>query len=423
MGSDMVVALGRATVDGHTLFGHNNNRPHGEGQSLARVPGRGFAPGESVRATHVDVPQVRQTFTALGCRSGAEWGYQHGVNEKGVAVGVTAIRTRLANEGPGLTGPDLVRLALERAASASQGVEVLADLVHRHGQGAFPGGDGEPDSSFLVADGREAYVLEACGPHWALQQVGRVRAVSAVCQLRQDWDRISRGLADAAIARGWWPENGSKLDFAAAVGREGPDRAGCMRRWGKATLELEQHSGQVDESMVRRLLDALAEAGRPGAPATASSLVVRLGEGAGEVPLAWCSFGPPGAGVFFPVPLAAELPGALRDEGGAGCPLWQRVARLHADARRDPRLRGGLRSALAGLQQHFDQTAREFTAEASALVGRGAGEELRRLAGSFVQHNLECWESAESGLRPRGPSGPHRVVVREDDPIYTWMGG
>src|SRR4051812_23915734 len=114
MGSDMVVALARSTADGRTVFGHNSHRPPGEGQSLVRVPGRAFAPGESVRATHLALPQARQTHAVLAGRAGGEWGYRHGVNDRGVAAGVTGICTRLGNEGPALTGPDLVRLALER---------------------------------------------------------------------------------------------------------------------------------------------------------------------------------------------------------------------------------------------------------------------------------------------------------------------
>jgi dipeptidase len=161
----MVVALARATADGRTLFGHSSRRPPGEGQSLVRLAGRGFAPGEAVRATHLDLPQVRQTHTVLAGRAGAEWGFRHGVNDQGVVAGVAAIDTRLENHEPGLTGPDLVRLALERAASARQAVDVVTDLIGRHGQGAFPGADaeGRHDSALLLADGREAYLLEAAG--------------------------------------------------------------------------------------------------------------------------------------------------------------------------------------------------------------------------------------------------------------------
>src|SRR5262249_31431701 len=136
---------------------------------------------------------------------------------------------------------------------ARQAVELLTDLVCRHGQAPCEADDAA-GSALLIADGTEAFVLAACGRHWALQAVGGVRALGEVCHVRQDWDRISRGLADLAIARGWWPGDGSKLDFGGAVCLEGPGTAASFRRWGQSTLKLEQQSGQIDVAFVRRLL-------------------------------------------------------------------------------------------------------------------------------------------------------------------------
>src|SRR5438552_4065859 len=131
MASDMVVALARATADGVTLFGHNSNRPRGEAASLVLTPRREHSPGETVRATHLCLPQARHTWAVLGGRAGAAWGYVHGVNEKGVAIGCTPIGTRLGGEEPSLTGPDLVRLGLERSATACQAMEAITDLICR----------------------------------------------------------------------------------------------------------------------------------------------------------------------------------------------------------------------------------------------------------------------------------------------------
>src|SRR5262245_37169376 len=167
MASDMVVALASATTDRRTLFGHNCNGPRGAGAAPVREPGRECSPGEVVQATHARVPQVRHTHSFVGTRRPGEWGCPHGVNDRGVALGCTSIHTRLQCDEPGLTGPDLVRLGLERAGSACQAVEALTDLIGRHGQ--------EGGSSFLVADAEEAFVLEAAGHHWALGHVGSVR--------------------------------------------------------------------------------------------------------------------------------------------------------------------------------------------------------------------------------------------------------
>jgi secernin len=392
------------------LFGHNSNRPRSEPQTLVRTPARSHTAGEKVRAPAAELPQQRQTCAVLAGRPAGLWGYQHGINEHGVSAGVSAVRTRLAAASPGLSGTDLVRLALERSTSARQAVDVLTDLIARHGQGSTGEGgrhhdeEGAGDSSFLVADAREAFALEATGNHWALQVVGTVRAASDVCHLRQDWDRISRGLADLAIRRGWWPENGSKLDFAGALAREGGDNAASLRRWGRATLLLEQQSGQIDAAFVRRLLSDHGESAAPrpdmtlcrhGAEdATAASLLAQLGPAAESVPVAWCAFGPPCASLYFPLFLEGDLPAAFEEDGtGAGCRVWRRASALLAEAQRDPALLAALHEGLAALQERFEMEAHDFASEALDLKRRGAAYELHRLAGAFMQHNLESWEN------------------------------
>jgi dipeptidase len=467
----MVVALPRATTNGRTLFGHNSNQPGGAGESLVRVCGRAFEPGESVRTPHVTLPQVRRTHTVLAGQARGQWGYEHGVNDCGVAVGVTPYHTRLVAEQPGLAGPDLVRVALERAASARQAIDLLADLVGRHGQGGYTGrpGDGpDQDPALLVADAAEAYVFAACGRHWVVQEVGAVRALGEVCHLRQDWDRISRGLSDLAIARGWWPEDGSKLDFAGALCP--PEHAGAaapLRRWARATVLLEQHHGEIDTAFLRHLLgdhfngcpDEIDPWGPPhdavrpdmaaitnalpcrplcqhardaGAPATAVSLVVELGPPP-EAPLVWCAFGPPCTSVYFPLTLDDDLPGAfgwdcrwqgphrLRYDGPpAGMSVPQRMQWLHARLREDHRVLIPVREVLAGMQSRFDQDTREFRAEAALLRDHGADDELGGLAGAFMQHNVERFEEVWDGLMlEHGPGPVYRSRRVEEFPIFS----
>ncbi len=105
MGCDLVVAVGRSTVDGRTLFGHNYGRPAPETQWLVLAPGRDFALGEQVRTQADELAQVRRTWTVLGCQSSGVWGYHQGVNECGLAVGYTALPTRLHGARSGLTAP------------------------------------------------------------------------------------------------------------------------------------------------------------------------------------------------------------------------------------------------------------------------------------------------------------------------------
>jgi secernin len=413
----MVVALPRATSDGRTLFGRNCNRPAREGQALVRVEGRAYVPGEMLSTGRVSLPQARQTFRVLAGRRAGLWGYPYGVNEHGVAVGITAICTRLAGDRDGLSGPDLARLALERTCSARQAVDLITDLVVRHGQQAA---DGIGNSSFLVADGREAFALETCGRFWAEQVVGSVRAVTDLCHLRQDWDRISRGLADCAVQNGWWTSDGSKLDFARAIASPGSNPS-SLRRWGRATLLLEQHSGQIDLAFLRRLLGDHGDDTSVGPPlcrhpagpeeeGTAVSWVVAAGL-PGSLPIAWCAFGPPCAAVWFPLVLAGDLPAAYQAEGGAGgCRLWRRTTQLAAAVRRGAPRRAAVAEAVSVLQEQFDQDAREFLAEAAVIMQQGDHSRLHRLATALMQHHVERWEGVvdewlPAEWRARGPHG------------------
>jgi hypothetical protein len=408
----MMAALPRATRDGGTLFGHNCNRPGSEELALLRVTGRSFAPGEKVQTGAIVLSQARRTWTVLAGRCPGQWGYVHGLNEHGVSIGLTTIRTRRRDTAAALTGSDLVRLGLERAASARQAVDVMTDLASRHGQGSSAA---EVDPAFLIADGREAFVVEMFGSHWALQHVGEVRAVSDVCHLRQDWDQLSHGLADLAIARGWWPADGSKLDFAAAVAHSDSEDIAPMRRWVRATLLLERDNGQIDLNLLRRVLgdhfedgdDEGDPAGRetlcrhaatPSETRTAASLITQAGPD-DALPIAWYSFGPPCRNVYFPLFLMGELPIEL-----------QAAASERDSGLRD---RPGQRAALDELQERFDRETREFAAEAIELRRRGENDRLARLAELFMQHNLECFQNVQeeflSPPRARASSRKHLV--------------
>ncbi|HEV3259376.1 MAG TPA: carcinine hydrolase/isopenicillin-N N-acyltransferase family protein [Gemmataceae bacterium] len=417
MGGDLVVALGRATVDGITLFGQNSDQPARQCQVLRRTPGRAFAADEKVRTQFLELPQARQTWTVLGGQPEGRWGYTHGVNEHGLAAGCASLRGRLGCQRPGLLGTDLVRLALERCQNARQAVDLLTEWVECHGQAALPGGPraAEGDTAFLVADADAAFVVEAAANHWVCQEILEVRAVSDLYTVHQDWDGISRGLAGQAIACGWWPADGSKLDFADALGECPVGLDSALRRWGRATLLLEQQNGHIDAAFVRRLLgdhyesthfevDPLASlhgpvplcrhARGPAGTATAASIVTQLTRKPEQLPVAWCAFGPPCLSVYLPVFLDGDLPAAF----GRGGPepgarsLWWRVYRLGRRLHRRPEGCAVLRESLGRLQACFDQEAREFAEEGATLKQCGARAELQRLASLYMTHSLEQFD-------------------------------
>jgi hypothetical protein len=215
--------------DGGALFAKNSDRPVTESQVvevLGRRPARA-----TLRTQYLDIADAGAGATMLS-RPTWLWGAEHGINEHGVAIGNEMVNTvddpRLAP--PALLGMDLVRLGLERGTSAEDALDVMTGLLERHGQGGV--GDEVNDvpywSSFLIADGASAWVLETSGRSWAARPLEGGGAISNRLTLRRDWTRASPGVAPGTDLD-MWRDPATPTGFA--DGRLAASRAfveGCL---------------------------------------------------------------------------------------------------------------------------------------------------------------------------------------------------
>lgn len=331
---DTLVALAPATAEGVTLFAKNSDRPPHEPQVVEHLASRRE---DVTRTTYLEIPgHPEPTLAVTGSRPRWMWGLEHGVNEAGVAVGNEMIFTTDDPNAvpPALTGMDLVRLALERARSATGAVAVITELLEEHGQGGS--GHDHADipywSSFLVADPDAAWVVETSGRRWEAEPVERTRAISNRTTI-PSFDALHRQAREVVT-----PFVDPRWEACTAALAQQPVSEAGLR------AHLRRHVGGDDgwtvcmhvdgtEATTASVVAALGHDGPPlarfllGWPCRSVYVPLRVGEPVGEVPAAerFAALTDGERGALDE--LEAELDAAVADDPGPGwnAEAWRRV--------------------------------------------------------------------------------------------------
>ncbi len=411
------------TADGSAVLAKNSDRSAGESQPLIQVARASHPAGATLGCQYIEVPQACETLGLIGSRPYWLWGFEHGMNERGVAIGNEAVFTKEELPEIGLLGMDLVRLGLERGRTAREALDAITGLLEEFGQG----GSGHEhnnfpySNSFIIADASEAYVLETSGRQYAWKKVNDVACISNHVAIGAEWDELSDDAASHAVSNGWWDEGSSRLDFAAAYrSTELTPPQVSEERLRQSRMLLEEYRGKVSPQTMMRALRDHYDGGTVFAPgrapddgkffticmhaepvgSTTASVVAHLRAADGEA-VYWASVGAPCCGVFMPLYMGGEIPKPLTQAGSefSEDSVWWRFRKLNdlvsADyAGRTPRVQ----RIWGALEDEFRQRAVDVEAQAGELRSNDKAEQAGSVLAQFMQNNLDTVLGELSGL-------------------------
>ena len=431
---DTMVATREVTRDGVTIFGKNSDREPNEAHELTHIQAADHPAHSLVRCTYLEIPQVKHTFALLLCKPFWIWGAEMGVNEHQVVIGNEALFTRVPYAKTGLLGMDLLRLGLERGASAREALDVITGLLAEHGQGGNCGMAHETyyHNSFILADPRDAWVLETAGPQWAARQIKGIYTISNGITITDDWDLASPDLVGYAVARGWCK---GREDFNFGRCYSEPiytTFSDCRKRRERSMEMLNARRGQITpETMMAALRDHGEKDGSQDSPDEgllgadlcmhASFGPVRISQTTGSLvsylhPKAPAHFATgtaaPCTSIFKPVWPDAPVPDTGPSPAGtydAASLFWTHEV-LHRTTLRDYDL------LLAVYQPERDELEREFVRQGLEAARQDLPTRAKMSAACFAQGKKAeaAWlQSIQRESKKSGSAWLHEVAWRD----------
>ena len=381
--------------EGKNYLAKNSDRPLGEAQPLAFYPGGDHQPGEMLQCTHLTIPQAAHTYTVLGSRPWWIWGFEMGANECGLVIGNEAEGSRCeAETEEGLLGMDLLRLALERAATAREGVAVITSLLEQYGQNANASTlfDRRYENSFLLMDRESIWLLETAGRQWAAREVKDWAAISNCYSIGAEYDLCSAQLESYARERRWLHTD-EPFHFTKAYTLPATRQTASTPRWRRLCKRIEAPGRPLNREDIKSILrdhfegeiieprfgacyggfvSICMHAMTWDASQTAASFLCGWHDVLG--PAAWYAPSLPCCSVYLPVYWTGDVPAAMKNAQGSydHNSLWWRMERLSRLIGIDEERFGAEpRRAMRALEARIIEKTALVEAEACALMQSG----------------------------------------------------
>ncbi len=407
---DTFVSLPDATADGSVILAKNSDREPNEAHELVLIPAAEHA-SDVVRTTYIEIPQVQRTHAVLLAKPYWIWGAEMGVNEHGVAIGNEAVFTKAKRERrPGLLGMDSLRLALERAVTAEEAVDVITTLLVAYGQGGQAGHTHKLvyDNSYIVSDRTEAWVVETVGRDWAAQRVDHTASISNGLTL----DHVERASAGLQGVRGKYRSDVLYTRFSDSASRQFRTSDALADSRGSidvaAAIRMLRDHGDVsatwapDKGVSGQTVCAHAGFGPIRVAQSTGSMVAHVT--ADDVTVWLTGTSAPCTSVFKPVWFDGGLPEASRPgRQFDASTLWWRHEQVHRETLRNYPER------IAAYAPDRDHLERGFFAGAATAVDKAAFT-----AECFAQaaDAEEKWLAAVQGTRVAGSLALYRRAWR-----------
>jgi dipeptidase len=208
-----------ASADGSTMITYNADAG-GFMEPLRYHPAADYKEGDSLEIYDWDtgkylgkIAQVKHTYSVIG-----------NMNEHQVSIGETTFggRSELRDTNSIMDYGSLMYIAMQRAKTAREAINVMTDLVAEYGY--YSSGE-----SFSVADPKEVWILEMLGKGgeekgavWAARRIpdGYVAAHANQARIRKiienDPDNClySKDVKSFAKKKGWWNPDSAEFSFA-----------------------------------------------------------------------------------------------------------------------------------------------------------------------------------------------------------------